>query len=241
MQFLYYLSQLACIVPAVLLFTFTFFRLKARDRAGEYLLVVLAGAISTVPAIMLSKSWALIAETQSEKWAGLSDFYFIFFQAFFVVALTEEFCKYLSIQLTVGGTDSVTTLREGMVFGAGASLGFALVENILYGAAAQNPSDVIMIGLSRGITAVPFHGLAGSIIGYAIARSKIETKLSRNAQIQIRMEGLLLAIVFHGLYDFFLFMGGYWSYGIIPVLIIMIVLFFINLNHAKLDYGKKLD
>lgn len=237
---LFYLTQLACILPAVFFFLYFFKKLRDRQRAGEFLLVVLSGAIATFPVIMFSRSWDMALENQNLN-MGPGDVYSNFIYAFFVVALTEEFCKYLSIQWTVGNTDAITTLKEGMIFGAGASLGFALIENLFYGASMDSPRDVLVLGLSRGITAVPFHGLAGTIIGYAIGRSKIEPGLTQSARLQIRMEGLLVAIALHGLYDFFLFMGGAWAFGIIPVLMVMVVLFIVNLNHARITYGKKLQ
>jgi RsiW-degrading membrane proteinase PrsW (M82 family) len=241
MRFAYYLSQLACIVPAIALFVWNFSRLRHRDRAGEYILVVLSGAISTIPTIMLSKSWSLVAEGYTKSFETMPVFYLNFFHAFFVVALTEEFCKYLSIQLTVGSTNGISSLKEGMIFGVGASLGFALVENILYGAGAGSIQQALIIGLSRGVTAVPLHGMAGSIIGYAIGRAKIEPDLSPSKRLQIRMEGLLIAIVLHGFYDFFLFMGGAWAWGIIPVLLVMVVMFIVNYNHANITWGRQLN
>jgi RsiW-degrading membrane proteinase PrsW (M82 family) len=56
-------------------------------------------------------------------------------------------------------------------------------------------------------TAVPAHAVFGILMGYFAGRAKFMAKGS--PQIE-RLKGLLIAVLFHGLYDFFLFLN--WPY-----------------------------
>ncbi|MBT8375286.1 MAG: PrsW family intramembrane metalloprotease, partial [Bacteroidia bacterium] len=77
------------------------------------------------------------------------------------------------------------------------SLGFAATENILY---------VIDGGLEtallRSITAVPAHAVFGILMGYYVGKAKFSKR-----RISMNLRGLMLAILFHGAYDFFLFIN----------------------------------
>ena len=77
------------------------------------------------------------------------------------------------------------------------SMGFAALENILY---------VTKFGISTGIirafTAVPAHATFAILMGYFMGKAKF----SKN-RIQMNLLGLFVATIFHGAYDFFLFIN----------------------------------
>ena len=73
-------------------------------------------------------------------------------------------------------------------------MGFATVENILYGAIYG--LETILI---RSITAVPAHGIFGVMIGYAFGMQKF-SHLDRKQALYI----IGYAILLHGVYDFFI-------------------------------------
>jgi RsiW-degrading membrane proteinase PrsW (M82 family) len=76
-------------------------------------------------------------------------------------------------------------------------MGFAALENVLY---------ILQYGVSTGITraftAVPAHATFGILMGYFMGKAKF----SKN-RIQLNLLGLLGATIFHGFYNFFLFIN----------------------------------
>lgn len=120
-----------------------------------------------------------------------------FIKAFFVVALVEEFSKYVIVKFYAQKSKEFNEPFDGIVYAVMVSMGFAVLENILY---------VFQYGISTGITraftAVPAHATFGVLMGYFIGKAKF----SKN-KVQLNLIGLLVATIFHGAYDFFLFIN----------------------------------
>lgn len=149
----------------------------------------------------------------------LNDKYSVFQQfvrAFFVVALIEEFSKYVIVRFYAQPKNAFNERFDGIVYAVMVSMGFAAVENIFYVAEGGVPTAIL-----RAFTAVPAHATFGILMGYFMGLAKF----SKNT-VKLNLLGLLLAIVFHGAYDFFLFINfipGI-SIGAFVSLIIAIVL-----------------
>jgi RsiW-degrading membrane proteinase PrsW (M82 family) len=77
------------------------------------------------------------------------------------------------------------------------SMGFAAFENILY--VFQGGFKVALL---RAFTAIPAHATFGVIMGYYMGKSKFSKK-----KMKWNLIGLMAAILFHGTYDFFLFIN----------------------------------
>ena len=118
-----------------------------------------------------------------------------FLQAFFVVALVEEFSKYIIVKYFAQRSKEFNEPFDGIVYAVMVSMGFACLENVLY--VFQYG---ITTGITRAFTAVPAHATFGILMGYFMGKAKF----SKN-RIQLNLIGLLLATLFHGAYDFFLF------------------------------------
>ena len=56
--------------------------------------------------------------------------------------------------------------------------------------------------LLRAFTAVPAHATFGVLMGYYMGKAKFS-----NNRLVLNLTGLLLATIFHGAYDFFLFIN----------------------------------
>ncbi|OPY32511.1 MAG: hypothetical protein A4E32_01093 [Methanomassiliicoccales archaeon PtaU1.Bin124] len=92
-----------------------------------------------------------------------------FITAVFVAPFAEELCKGGSVLLFRRRMDSLET---GIIIGASVGLGFAAVENILYGATAAEEGlefALLLIGL-RSVTAALGHAGYTAITGYGIAK-----------------------------------------------------------------------
>lgn len=120
-----------------------------------------------------------------------------FIKAFFTVALVEEFSKYIIVRFYAQRNNEFNEPFDGIVYAVMVSMGFAALENILY--TFQYGYGV---GVTRAFTAVPAHATFGIIMGYFMGKAKF----SKN-RIKLNLLGLLLATLFHGSYDFFLFIN----------------------------------
>ncbi len=128
------------------------------------------------------------------------------FRAFIVAAFVEEGLKYLVVKNFVFDRPEFDELTDGIIYTITASLGFAFFENLFY---SFGGTATLIV---RGFTAVPLHAAASGIMGYYIGIGKFQNALALQ-------RGLLMAVLIHGLYDFFLFQGGLLSFLVIPLLI----------------------
>jgi RsiW-degrading membrane proteinase PrsW (M82 family) len=119
----------------------------------------------------------------------------IFIKAFFVVAMVEEFSKYIIVKYYAQINKEFNEPFDGIVYAVMVSMGFAALENVLY---------VFQYGFATGVTraftAVPAHATFGILMGYYMGKAKF----SKN-KLQLNLLGLFAATLFHGAYDFFLF------------------------------------
>jgi RsiW-degrading membrane proteinase PrsW (M82 family) len=120
-----------------------------------------------------------------------------FIQAFVVVALSEEFSKYIIIKYFAQKRTAFNEPYDGIIYAVMVSMGFACTENIMYVLAGGYETAIL-----RAFTAVPAHATFGILMGYFMGKAKFS-----NNRFKLNMAGLFLAVLFHGAYDFFLFIG----------------------------------
>jgi len=120
-----------------------------------------------------------------------------FLKAFFIVALIEEFSKYVIVKYYNQPRKYFNEPFDGIVYAVMVSMGFAAVENLFY--VFEGGMEVALI---RAVTAIPAHATFGIIMGYFMGKAKF----SKN-RMKWNLIGLFCAILFHGAYDFFLFIN----------------------------------
>lgn len=130
-------------------------------------------------------------------------------EAFLGIAFVEEGVKLAAMLLILRRRREFDEVLDGAVYAIAVSMGFALVENIMYVFGSEAPMAVAMI---RGFTAVPLHALAAGFMGLAIAREKIESKGSIAG-------AFIVAVIIHGAYDWFLMDERLPNILIMPLLI----------------------
>lgn len=118
-----------------------------------------------------------------------------FVQAFVVVALSEEFSKYIIVRYFAQPRKAFNEPYDGIIYAVMVSMGFACTENIMY--VMQGGYETAIL---RAFTAVPAHATFGILMGYYMGKAKFS-----NSRLKLNMAGLFLAVLFHGAYDFFLF------------------------------------
>lgn len=126
-----------------------------------------------------------------------------FIKAFFVVGFTEEFSKYIIVRYVSQPRKAFNEPFDGIIYAVLVSMGFAATENIMY--VLQGGYEVAIL---RAFTAVPAHATFAILMGYYMGKAKFS-----NNKVVLNFTGLFLAILFHGTYDFFLFVDyipGLW-------------------------------
>jgi protease PrsW len=181
-----------------------------REPLGLLLISFVYGIFSTFITLIISMPLELIIINQQNAAQ-------LFVDAFFKVALVEEFSKFLFIRFVLFRNKNFNEPFDGIVYAAMVGMGFATLENIIY---------VYQYGMATGImrmfTAVPAHACFAILMGYYLGRAKF----TKHKNLYYSLLALISATVFHGLYDYFLFITfvpGIWI-GAAISLIVAIVL-----------------
>lgn len=132
--------------------------------------------------------------------------------AFLLVALIEEFSKFIFVRWVLYPNKNFNEPFDGIVYSVTVSLGFAGLENILYVLDGGVETAVL-----RMFTAVPAHASFGVLMGYFLGKAKFEHKKAHYA-----IYALGVATLFHGAYDYFWFISyvpGIWIGAVISLII----------------------
>ncbi len=138
-----------------------------------------------------------------------------FVQAFLVAGLVEEGVKLAFLRVYLFRRPEFDERMDGIVYAICVSLGFAFVENFIYG---YRDTGLLVL---RGFTAVPLHAIATGIMGYWLGRAKIEGRRDGNPHAaRLWKRGFVWAVAIHGLYDFLLLSGSFMAFLVFPLLLL---------------------
>lgn len=150
----------------------------------------------------------------------------ILFSHFLIVGPIEELGKLFIVYFVV---KKASLLEEKyptnmIVYTFAGSMGFALIENIMY-----VTESGFSTGLLRAFTSVQMHGTTAIIIGYFGYKEVIMKE--KNSWFK----GLLIAIIMHGLYNSYasIFNNSKMFYGIFIIVFIYLVFGFLLLKNSK--------
>lgn len=140
-----------------------------------------------------------------------------FGNAFFKVALIEEFSKFIFIRFILYRNKNFNEPFDGIVYACMVGMGFATLENILYVFQYGAPT-----GFMRMFTAVPAHACFAVLMGFFLGKAKF----THRKEIYYSFVALLVASAFHGAYDYFWFIAyipGIWVGAIVSLLAALIL------------------
>lgn len=200
------------LAPGVAIALYIFLKDK-HEREPLHLLLIsfFYGVLSTFVTLFIS--WPVNALILTDEGNAAHQFV----NAFFKVALIEEFCKFIFVRFILFNNKNFNEPFDGIVYAVMVSMGFATLENILY---------VYQYGFATGVmrmfTAVPAHAAFAVMMGYFLGKAKfIHAKT-----FYFSLLALLSATAFHGAYDYFWFISyipGIWV-GAIASLIVGLIL-----------------
>ncbi|AGY57530.1 PrsW family intramembrane metalloprotease [Gloeobacter kilaueensis] len=119
-----------------------------------------------------------------------------------VAGCAEEGAKYLCVRLYSWRLPVFREPFDGLLYCGAVGLGFGAIENISY--VSQGGLGT---ALTRALTAVPFHGMLGLVLGYFLGQAKVR-QLAGERWGGLHAQGLIFAILLHGLYDLFAFQSS---------------------------------
>jgi RsiW-degrading membrane proteinase PrsW (M82 family) len=175
------------------------------------------GALATDPALRLN----LLGQSLFLDFFGRTQLSRILV-LFFVVGPIEELLKLLVVYLYAYRREEFDEPLDGVIFSAAAALGFAAVENVFYVAQSDNRELLLL----RGTLSNPGHALFSALWGLSLSRAKAAPNMLRE-RLPIIARGLLLASLFHSLFDLLLVASAELSIIFFALLIVaMVGLFF---------------
>ena len=200
---------LSAIAPVIVVIIFIYFMDKHEKEPARQLIVnFLLGAVVS---IIITTFLYVIIDIPLPLHNKTSVFE-QFIKAFFVVGLTEEFSKYIIVRYYAQPHKEFNEPFDGIIYAVMVSMGFAATENLMY--VFQGGMEAAIM---RAFTAVPAHATFAILMGYFMGKAKFS-----NNRVIVNLTGLFLAALFHGTYDFFLFIDfipGIWVGAFISLFI----------------------
>lgn len=202
--------------PVVIILFYVYFRDKYEKEPVRLLLkALIAGAITVIPILFIE---TILSGFLTMEYGLLGALW----HAFVVAGFTEESFKFLALFIVIWRNPNFNEKFDGIVYAVFVSLGFALVENIMYVVGFG-----IDVGLKRAWTAVPAHAIFGVTMGYYFGIAHMYRELRKS----YLRKALLVPILLHGIYDFILMSG-------MPELMVLFLPFLIYLYIAGLKKMK---
>ena len=186
---------LLAVLPGIVLFAV----IRGQDKiekepAGLLWKLFIGGALTTVSAMLLG--W-LGGEFLLDGLDPASIEYLLI-DNFLVTALVEEGGKYFVMKRSTWRHPAFNYTFDAVVYAVTASLGFAVVENILYVMDAD-----ITTALLRAVLSVPGHAFDAVFMGYYYGLAKAaQTAGDKRAMRGNLRSALWVPVLLHGFYDF---------------------------------------
>lgn len=197
------------VAPVIIILTYIYYRDKYEKEPLSLLLEgLLAGGVIVLPIVYFEQ----LIQSFGNDFSPLG---VAAWTAFMVAALVEEAFKYFAIYILIWKNPNFNEKFDGIVYAVFVSLGFALVENIMY---VFGNSNGIQVGIIRAVTAVPAHAIFAVMMGYWLGLAKFIP----SRRFALMLKAFIYPFIFHGIYDFILMSGrNFLLVFFVPLLIYM--------------------
>ena len=192
-----------------------------REPASQMLLAFVCGIGATFLSLAFTMPFSVAGVDAS---AGPSVFGAIA-RAFYLAALPEETAKLIILWFFLRSCSYFDEHMDGIVYAVCVSLGFAALENVVY--LFANYPDIIGVGISRSLFAVPGHFFFGVLMGYYYSLAKF----GKDDKHFYMVLTLLAPILAHGCYDSLLFVMS-----VAPSVSIILTILFLYFCHLLRKY-----
>jgi len=221
-----FIAFLGGVLPACIWLFFWLLEDRCEPEPKRYIfLAFLAGMLGVVVVLPLEQ---------------LADNYVTGTALLFVWATLEELVKFGAAYLVALRTAFFDEPLDAVIYLVTAALGFSALENALFILGPLYDGDVLRSILTtnlRFIGATLLHSLASATIGIALALSFYKPARVRR---MVTIAGVVLAIVLHTLFNFFILEGGsdatFWIFLCIWVGIVALLLLVERVKQPARDY-----
>ncbi|MDZ4810562.1 MAG: PrsW family glutamic-type intramembrane protease [Bacteroidota bacterium] len=189
------------LAPGIAICMFIFYK-DVYNREPKLNLIVsfILGCIAIFPAVWFEQAFSY---TIDGTITGVAIF------SYAVVGFSEEASKFLGLRFYSYRQKSFDEPLDGIVYSVMVSMGFATLENVMYVMKYAEAGQGLQVGIQRMFLSVPAHASFAVVMGYFVGKAKFKSSNS----LMVMFTGLLIAIFFHGTYDFFLFLPTYSHIG----------------------------
>ena len=196
-MFLYKILLAISVLPAVILGIYIYKKDKEKEPTKLLVKLVIFGALSGVPALILELIFGLIFQAQD-------NYLFSLFECIVGVALIEELCKFFPAYLLGVKSEHFNDVYDAVIYTAFSTIGFATLENIIY-----TFSHGVGTGIMRMIFSVPGHLGYGILMGYFLGIAYKSKKIGNQSKYKRNLiYSILIPTLYHGLYDAVLTYGS---------------------------------
>lgn len=191
------LMMYLAILPAAVLLYYIYKADKIEKEPADLLVkIFLFGVLSTISAYILEVVGGGILDIFFYEESVL----YMAIENFLIVALAEEAGKYFVVKKLAWKHPAFNYTFDAVVYAVFASLGFALLENIIYIA-----DGTFFTAIMRALLAVPGHAIDAVFMGcYFGAAKKCEVFGDSNGRDKNLKLALIIPVCIHGFYDFVL-------------------------------------
>ena len=223
------------VLPALILLGFIYMSDRKEKPPVKLMVLLLAlGAGTIIPAVIAEFIGQLIvAQTDTDHQTML------LVLCFLVIGIVEELGKYLVTVCTTWKSREFQHSYDGVIYMVCASLGFAILENILYVA-----SGGIGTGILRAFTAIPLHCTVGVIMGALYAKGREAAYAGdRAGMVGFMAWAYIVPVFIHGLYDYLVMAASYgyiseaWVFLILGVMYVLSIflIFYCSAHDRRID------
>ena len=223
------------VLPALILLGFIYMRDRKEKPPVKLMVLLLAlGAGTIIPAAIAEFiGQFIVTQTDTDHQTML------LVLCFLVIGIVEELGKYLVTVCSTWKSREFQHSYDGVIYLVCASLGFAILENILSVA-----SSGIGTGILRAFTAIPLHCTVGVIMGAFYAKGREAAYAGdRAGMIGFMAWAYIVPVFIHGLYDYLVMAASYgyiseaWVFLILGVMYVLSIflIFYCSAHDRRID------
>ncbi len=187
---------LLSLIPGVVLFAVVI-KADTVEKESPKLIATLAfcGALTVISAVILGLSGnKLMAALGMRK----GSFAFLFIDSFIFTALVEEAGKFIVLKMISWKNREFNYTFDGVVYASAVSLGFALIENVIFLIRTGADASILRVALS-----VPGHMVFGIFMGYFYGQARYAEGVKEDRDVKrFLTEALLVPVFLHGFFVF---------------------------------------
>lgn len=188
-------NLLIAVIPVVLVGIYIYKQDTEKEPLSILIKLLLGGLLSAITVVIVSNIYEAFSLNIAKELSKMSIIEILIY-SFIEIALIEEGSKFLFLYLFAYNAKEYDYTFDMVVYGAFTSLGFALIENILYvlyyGA---------IIGIKRALTAIILHACCGVLMGLILGKAK-EKEIIKEKNTHIKLLAILVPCIVHGMYDY---------------------------------------